>query len=129
MLMGKQTFNRIKKTLAILLVVFLATMLFVSIASAKTANNDLPTRLEVLEFVKSYQGQSNFIETISGDSEYYHPEWKWDIWQDEDGNRVICFYYKINPNRYGSIYFDSEGNQLSKLDLSNLILIKSYVGA
>ncbi len=117
---------QIKKTISVLLVVLLATMLFVSMASAKTANKDLPTRYEVLNFVDRYQGQDYFVETVSADSEYYHPTWTWDIWKDKYGDKVISFYYKLSYNKYGSIYFDSEGNRLS--NVGKLKLIKSYRG-
>lgn len=118
---------QIKKTMAILLVALLATMLLVSMASAKTATKDFPAKEEVLTFVKSYQDQSNFIQGVSADSEYYYPEWVWDIWKDKYGDYYISFYYKINDKKYGSIYYDSEGVKISPKNL-NLKLVKSYVG-
>ncbi len=120
---------QIKKTTAVLLAVLLATMFFVSVASAKTANIDLPTQSEVIKFVNSYQGESNFVEKVSVGAEYYHPEWKWDIWKDQYSNKLISFYYEIDPYRHGSIYYDDEGNRLSDLSGLNLVLVKSYVGA
>ncbi len=89
----------------------------------------LPTKSEVLTFVNGYQGGSDFIETVSGDLESYHPEWKWDIWQDQYGNILISFYYyQNNPKGYESTYFDSEGNIISTKDLE-LTLVDSYKGA
>jgi len=97
-----------------------------SIASDDTS---LPTESEVLTFVNDYKGGSDFIETVSGDSESYHPEWKWDIWQDQYGNILISFYYYQNNSKgYESTYFDSEGNIISTKDLE-LTLVNSYPGA
>ncbi|AKB56768.1 cell surface protein [Methanosarcina barkeri 227] len=94
-----------------------------------SGDTSLPTESEVLTFVNDYQGVSDFIETVSGDSESYHPEWKWDIWQDQYGNRLISFYYyQNNPKGYDSTYFDSEGNIISTKDLE-LTLVNSYKGA
>jgi hypothetical protein len=119
---------QIKKTIAVLLVLFLATMLLVSMASAKTAIKDLPTKKEVLTFVRGYQYEDGFVGTVSADSEYYHPEWTWDTWKDQYGFKYISFYYKINSHKYGSIYFDSEGDRISDFSGLKLKLIKSYKG-
>ena len=94
--------------------------------SAATDITNLPTKSEVLTFVNDYQGVSDFIITVSGDSKSYHPEWKWDIWQDQSGNKVISFYYyQNNPKGYESTYFDSEGNIISAKNLK-LTLMESY---
>ncbi len=76
---------QIKKTIAVLLAVLLATTLLVSMASAKTPISGLPAKSEVVSFVNSYQGESNFISTVSADSEAFNPEWTWDIWKDQYG--------------------------------------------
>ncbi len=69
-----------------------------------------PTKSEVLTFVNKYQGRSDFIETVSEASGSDHPEWKWDIWRDQSGNKFISFYHdENNPNGYDSIYFDNKG--------------------
>jgi hypothetical protein len=96
-------------------------------ASAKTATKDFPSKKEVKDFVTDYQGQEDFIEDVSGDSKRYNPTWPWDIWQDKKGNEYISFYYKINNKKYGSIYYDDEGNQISTKNLK-LKLINSYKG-
>ena len=119
---------QIKKTIAVLLAVLLATTLLVSMASAKTPNQDLPAKSEVLSFVNSYQGESDFINTVSADSEAINPEWTWDTWKDKYGFKYISFYYKINSHKYGSIYFDSEGDRISDFSGLKLKLIKSYKG-
>ncbi len=88
-----------------------------------------PTKSEVLTFVNDYQGISDFINTVSRASQSDHPEWKWDIWQDQNGNKMISFYYYQNNSKgYGSTYFDSEGNIISTKDLE-LTLVDSYKGA
>ncbi|PAV12393.1 hypothetical protein ASJ81_06355 [Methanosarcina spelaei] len=97
--------------------------------STATDITSLPTKSEVLTFVNDYKGGSDFIETVSGDSESYHPEWKWDIWQDQYGNILISFYYYQNNSKgYESTYFDSEGNIISTKDLE-LTLVDSYKGS
>ncbi|AKB44375.1 cell surface protein [Methanosarcina vacuolata Z-761] len=94
-----------------------------------SGDTSLPTESEVLTFVNNYQGVSDFIETVSGDSESSNPTWKWDIWQDQYGDRLISFYYyQNNPKGYDSTYFDSEGNIISTKDLE-LTLLNSYKGA
>jgi hypothetical protein len=119
--------TQIKRTIAVLLAVLLVTTLLVSMASAKTANKDLPTKSQVLTFVSNYQGQRNFIDIVSKRSERLHPTWTWDVWQDQYKNKVISFYYKVSTKTYGSIYFDSKGNIISTKNLK-LKLIKSYLG-
>ncbi len=47
---------QIKKTIAVLLAVLLATTLLVSMASAKTPIKDLPTKSEVILFLNGYLG-------------------------------------------------------------------------
>jgi hypothetical protein len=118
----------IKKTIAVLLAVLLATTLLVSMASAKTPISGLPAKSEVLSFVNSYQGESDFINIVSADSEAINPEWTWDTWKDQYGFKYISFYYKINSHKYGSIYFDSEGDRISDFSGLKLKLIKSYKG-
>ena len=119
---------QIKKTIAVLLVVLLSTMLLVSMASAKTDPKTdltkLPTKSELLTFVNDYQG-SDFVETVSAASESVNPEWPWDIWQDKYGNRYISFYYQ-SKHKYVSIYYNNEGNIIPKT--LKLKLIKSYRG-
>ncbi len=119
---------QIKKTIAVLLAVLLATTLLVSMASAKTPISGLPAKSEVVSFVNSYQGESNFISTVSADSEAFNPEWTWDIWKDQYGSKYISFYYKINSHKYGSIYYDSDGYRISDFSGLKLKLIKSYKG-
>jgi PKD repeat protein len=97
--------------------------------STATDITSLPTKSEVSTFVNDYQGASDFIETVSENSESYHPKWKWDIWQDQYGNILISFYYyQNNPKGYDSTYFDSEGGTISTKDLK-LTLVDSYKGA
>jgi PKD repeat protein len=97
--------------------------------STTTDITSLPTKSEVSTFVNDYQGVSDFIETVSENSKLNHPEWKWDIWKDQSGNRVISFYYYQNNSKgYESIYFDSEGNTISKKGLE-LTPVYSYPGA
>ena len=119
---------QIKRTIAVLLAVLLATTLLASMASAKTQIKDLPPKSEVLSFVNGYQGESDFINIVSADSEAINPEWTWDTWKDQYGFKYISFYYKINSHKYGSIYFDSEGDRISDFSGLKLKLIKSYKG-
>jgi len=117
----------IKKTMTVLLAIFLVATVCVSAASAKTANKDLPSKSQVLSFVSNYQGEYNFVNVASKKSEHYHPAWTWDIWQDQHKNKVISFYYKVGSKGYGSIYFDNYGNTISTKYLK-LKLVKSYWG-
>lgn len=116
---------QIKKTIVVLLAILLATTLFVSMASAKTQTKDLPYRYEVLEFVGNWQGESDFVNTVSSESQSSNPSWLWDTWRDTDENRYISFYYKINDYKSRSIYFDDEGNVVKP---GNWKLVESYKG-
>ncbi|WP_205793650.1 DnaJ domain-containing protein [Methanosarcina sp. MSH10X1] len=77
-------------------------------------SSSLPTKSEVVTFVNKYQGVSDFIETVSIASQSDHPEWKWDIWQDQNENKISFYHYQNNPKGYDSIYFDSKGKITSK---------------
>jgi hypothetical protein len=116
-----------KKTIAIVLAVLLSTTLLVSMASAKTPTSDLPTRSKVLEFVKNYQYESGFVDTVSSDSKVIYPWWPWDTWKDKYKNKYISFYYKISDKKYQSIYFDDFGHIISPKGM-NLKLVERYPG-
>jgi hypothetical protein len=116
-----------KKTIVVLVAFLLATMLLVSMASAKTADRNLPSKSQILKFISSYRGSGDFVDTVSADSVSVHPSWTWDKWQDEDGNKYISFYYKITNKKHGSIYFDDDGYTISPKNL-NLELMDSYQG-
>jgi hypothetical protein len=98
---------KIKKTIVVLLAVLLATTLCVSMASAKTADNNLPSKSEIQNYAKGYTG-SDFVNRFSSATVANHPSWTWDKWQDGNGNKYISYYYKSGKG-HGSIYFNDEG--------------------
>lgn len=112
-----------KKTIVVLLAVLIATTLLVSMASAKTADKNLPSKSQILSFAKGYKGPG-FVDRFSDATLTYHPAWTWDKWQDDDGNLYISYYYKYGHG-HRSIYFDDDGYVIKP---GSWELIQSYQG-
>jgi hypothetical protein len=123
------SFKKQTKITAIALVALLAVSLISIATAAPTANKDLPTKTEVINFINS-QSSNNFIKKVSETSAKKHPTWKWDIWKGSDKKQLISFYY-TNPSSkkgYESIYYNNQGTKTTpKCDIKYQ-LVKSYQG-
>jgi hypothetical protein len=96
-------------------------------ASADTANKDLPTRTQITEFVNSIESPT--VKTLSETAKINYPAWKWDTWKDKDGNDYLSFYFVSDSYKgFDSVYYDNTGKVLGKTCGLQMTNVDSYKG-
>jgi hypothetical protein len=120
-----------KRCLGIITISLILFSIFAGSASAVTANKDLPEKQAIEEFSKQINSNSTsgFIKTAYETSMSEHPSWKWDVWGNHAGKRIISFYYTANTTRgYGSMYFNNTGAVIKHPRIGTYDKVLCYFG-